>query len=119
MLRDLSPIELTAYGQRALDDGSAEALPLLDSIRVENFRRPKSDRGFLNNSIIQLATVPEYDAANLLLTETQQINDRALIIWADFQGMTSRANLMKMDNALTQLGKQLNSELPIYGTEDE
>jgi hypothetical protein len=119
MLRDLSPIELTAYAQRCLDDGSADALPLLDSIRVENFRRPKTDRGFLNASIVQLAQVPEFDASSLLLDEVQSINKQANLLWADFLGQTNRATLMRMDNALTQLGKQLNSEAPIYGNSDE
>jgi hypothetical protein len=119
MLRHLSPIELTAYAQRAIDDGSADAICLLDSIRIENFRRPKDDRGFLNASIVQLAQVPEFDAAGLLLDEVQAINKQANLLWADFLGQTNRATLLRMDNALSQLGKQLNSELPIYGTEDE
>ena len=61
MLAHLSAIELTAYRAALHTMGSADDLPLLDSIRLENFRRPKNDRGFLNNALIQLAQVPEYD----------------------------------------------------------
>jgi hypothetical protein len=37
-------LELFAYAQRGIDDGSAESLPLLDSIRLESFRRKKDNR---------------------------------------------------------------------------
>lgn len=100
MLAHLSAIELTAYAQRCIDDGGADALPLLDSIRLENFRRPKNDRGFLNNALIQLAQVPEYDTASELLDEVVQIDKTANLIWADFLGQTDRSNMIKMANAL-------------------
>jgi hypothetical protein len=100
MLAHLSAIELTACAQRCIDDGSADALPLLDSIRVENFRRPKEDRGFLNASIIQLAQVPEFDQASALLDEVQQTEKAANLAWAAFLGQTDKASMMKMANAL-------------------
>jgi len=116
MLQHLSPIELTAYAQRAIDSGSADDICLLDSIRVENFRRPKEDRGFLNASIIQLAQVPEYDTASELLDEVVQIDKTAHLIWADFLGRTDRTNMIKMANALAQKPRL---DASIYGNEDE
>jgi hypothetical protein len=102
MLAHLSAIELTACAQRAIDSGSADDICLLDSIRVENFRRPKEDRGFLNASIIQLTQVPEFDQASALLDEIVQIDKTANLIWADFLGRTDRTNMIKMANALAQ-----------------
>ncbi len=117
MLVHLSAIELTAMAQRCIDDGSADALPLLDSVRVENFRRPKEDRGFLNASIIQLAQVPEFDQASILLDEVQQIDKAANLAWASFLGQTDKTSMMKMANALAQ--KPSLDSLIDGGDEDE
>lgn len=99
----LEPIELFAYAQRCLDDGSAESLPLLDSIRLENFRRKKDDRAFLNGKLLSLANIPEYNEAGPLLYEVQNASEQAQLLRAQFNGDTSRASLMKMSLGLGKL----------------
>ncbi len=104
MLCNLEPIELLQYAQRCLDDGSAESLSLLDSIRLENFRRKKDNRSFLNTTLLSLANVPEYNEAGPLLDEVQNANEHAVMLWSQFNGHTSRVNLMKLSLGLNKFG---------------
>jgi hypothetical protein len=104
MLCNLAPIELFAYAQRALDDGSADSLPILDSIRLENFRRKKDDRAFLNAKLLELANIPEFNEAGPLLDEVQAIHKQALLLWAQFANDTSRVSSMKLAVGLAKLG---------------
>jgi hypothetical protein len=104
MLCNLAPIELFAYAQRALDDGSADSLPILDSIRLENFRRKKDDRAFLNSKLLELANIPEFNEAGPLLDEVQGIHKTALLLWAQFSNDTSRVSSMKIAMGVSKLG---------------
>jgi hypothetical protein len=104
MLKHLAPIELFAAAQRALDSGSAEDLPFIDAIRVENFRRPKDSRAFLNAKLIELVNIPEWNDAQPLLDEVQSANKQALLLWAQFQNHSSRVNLMKLSLGLNKFG---------------
>jgi hypothetical protein len=104
MLCNLAPIELFAYAQRALDDGSADSLPILDSIRLENFRRKRDDRAFLNSKLLELANIPEFNEAGPLLDEVQAIHKQALLLWAQFANDTSRVSSMKIALGVSKLG---------------
>jgi hypothetical protein len=104
MLHDLAPIELFAAAQRALDDGSADSLPFVDAIRVENFRRPKESRAFLNAKLLELANVPEFTESQGLLDEVKNCNQQALLLWAQFQDHSSRVSTMKMALGMSKLG---------------
>jgi hypothetical protein len=108
ILKDLAPIELTAYAQRAIDDGSAESLALLDSIRLENFRRKKDDRAFLNARLVELVIVPEFNEAGPLLDEVQTANQTALKMHAQFHDHSAHARVMKMTSGLGKLGQQVH-----------
>ena len=103
-LKDLSPIELFGYAQRCIDDGSAESLPLLDSIRLENFRRKKDDRAFLNAKLLELANVPEFTEAGTLLDEVKSDNQQAMLLWAQFGNHSSRVSVMKIAMGVSNLG---------------
>lgn len=102
MLKGLAPIELFYMAQRCLDDGSPEALPLLDSIRVENFGRSKSDRAFLNAALLALAVVPEFNEAQPLLEEVKQCHKQALLAWAAFANATNGVSTMKIAMGLNK-----------------
>jgi hypothetical protein len=103
-LKCLAPIELFNMAQRCLDDGSPEALPLLDSIRLENFRRPKDSRAFLNAKLLELAQIPEFTEASSILDEVQLIHKQAQLLWATFVNDTSRVSIMKMSLGLNKTG---------------
>lgn len=116
ILKDLAPIELFNFAQRCIDDSSAESLPLLDSIRLENFRRKKDDRAFMNARLVDLVNVPEFNEAQPLLDDVQAINKQALLVWAEFHDQAGRANLLRTGVGLTKVGQHT---APIHSGGDE
>ena len=77
MLHKVSPVELHRIAQGCLDDGGANSLPLLDCCRMVNFARSKDDKSFMNQTIINLAQVPEFTTAQPLLQSVIDANDAA------------------------------------------
>jgi hypothetical protein len=77
---------------------------VLDSIRLENFRRPKDSRAFLNAKLLELAQIPEFTEASSILDEVQLIHKQAQLLWATFVKDTSRVSIMKMSLGLNKTG---------------
>jgi hypothetical protein len=99
-IHNVAPIELNRMIQAALDDGGGDSLPLLDCLRMENFARPKDQRGADNARLLALANVPEFNEAGPLLDEVQNCYQQATLLWAQFGQHSSRASLMKMSVGL-------------------
>lgn len=104
IIREVSGNELNRMIQAAIDDGSGDSLPTLDCLRMENFARPKDERGAENARLITLANVPEYTEAAPLLDEVQALNQQALMAWAAFNQRYSRAAQIKLSAGLAKLG---------------
>ena len=97
------PIELAKIAQRAIDDGSAQSLVLVDCLLRENFRRPRSERNFLNANLLDLVNIPEFNEADPLLRQVVDLNNQGLTAWADFSGQVNRATTLRMGAGLGRM----------------
>lgn len=102
VVHHVAPIELNRMIQACLDDGSPLSLVTLDVLRMENFARKRDDRAADNARLIALVRVPEFDKAQPLLQEVQDLNKQALLAWAQFKDHSGRVNIMKMSMGLTK-----------------
>jgi len=103
ILEKAEPMELTKIAQRAIDDGSAQSLVLVDCLLRENFRRPRSERNFLNAALLNLVNVPEFNEAGPLLQEVVDLNNQALTAWAEFNGQANRATTLRIGQGLGRM----------------
>jgi hypothetical protein len=113
-IHHMSPIELARTAQNLIDDGSPQALVLLDVIRVENFSRPKDTRAFANTQLLGLVPVAESDQAQPLLAQVVALHNEALKLWLDFSGQTNRATTLRIGQGLGAM-KLGEDSVPIHG----
>jgi len=106
LVRGVAAIELHRLAQNAIDAGDPLSLVMLDVIRTENFGRKKDDRPFLNQSLLDLISVPEFDAAvgteerPGLLRQVVALHKETGTAWASFLGKIGQASVMRIARGL-------------------
>lgn len=106
LIQGNAAIELHRLAQNAIDDGSPLSLVMLDCIRTENFGRKTNDRPFLNQALLDLIQVPEFneavgdDSKPGLLRQVINLHREAGNAWANFLGKVGQVSIQRISRGL-------------------
>jgi hypothetical protein len=120
ILRDSEPIELARWAQYCIDAGDPMSLIIADAVLRDNFTRQKVNRPFMNATLLDLLTVPEFDTAQVHLREIVMLAQEAGTAFAAFGREIGAASTRRIALGLAKQGIGLPGDqpgVPIQGAE--